>query len=367
MPSQRDPTPVVVLATNSPLYAPILLAQVQARNQTCAKMKLELARYPSAFVRASTDVDPFIDRVLSQADVDKTILIGIGDPMRVTAVPSQQRKFARAKIVGGLLQRMCYWLVDSREFDGEVDRWEDAFERILVHPPGMTGFTVPCYDYYIRTQQEDLAPFIRRLFDDMDPNDESGVYDRFRTKLSTAKPEARPLAFVTMNPLHASRASSFAGQYTLVRSFVEQEHFRDAIMTALIVARDVAESTGSREVQALEEFSCGVARAVDSILNDPERSASQLWYALESNDVVIRDSDGLRVMPFFESWGPTALAEALRTLANTGALNEDDGLRITHKQWETTKAMRRVVEPFLPAMERKVAVGQLPQDVCNVS
>jgi len=366
MASQRTTFATVVLATNSPLYAPILLAQAERINSTCAKMRLELAAYPSSFRVGPNDVDPFIDRILSQKNVDTEILFGIGDPMRITAVPVGLGKHAHPKIIGGLLQKMCYWLVDSREFTPSRNGWEDAFERVLVHPRGMTGFTVPCYDFHVRSPSANLPQFVERLLDDTDPNDERGCYDRLNFGVQNAKKSvSKPFAFVTMNPLHASQASAFAKNYTMVKSFIEQEHFCDAIMTGIIVARDIADSQGGLEQVLIGEFKEGIATAIEYILNDPFLAACRLWRAQEEGKVKIYDGDGLLVPPFFVEWSPDDLAEALRILSKARAFNLSPTLSIKKSQWEKTKIMRGVVEPVLTDMEKRQSVNELAEDACE--
>jgi hypothetical protein len=72
MTSHRDPNAKIILAANSPLYAPVLLAQAERMNRMCTQMKLEVAKYPSSLA-APHKIDPFIDRLLSQADVNEEI------------------------------------------------------------------------------------------------------------------------------------------------------------------------------------------------------------------------------------------------------------------------------------------------------
>jgi hypothetical protein len=333
-------------------------------------MKLELAGYPSSFQAGPSDVDPFIDRILSQTNVDTEILLGIGDPMRITAVPSKGGKYAQPKVIGGLLQKMCYWLVDGRAFKNSHNPWEDEFERVLVHPKGMTGFTVPCYDYHIRTTSTNLTQFVQRLLDDTDPNDERGCYDRLnlaiqKRRTALSKPLTKPLAFVTMNPLHASDASAFARNYTMVTPFVEQTHFRDAIMTGIIVARDIAHSNGGLEEKTIREFKEGVATAIEYILHDPLLAAYRLWRAHDTDAVIIYDGDGGRVPPFFAQWSIRDLGEALRILTKLQAFNTSPDLNIKKTQWEKTKNMRQVVEPVLTDIEKRRCVIDLDEDACE--
>ncbi len=328
-------------------------------------MRLELAAYPPSFQRSPTDVDPFIDRILSQTNVDTEILIGIGDPMRITAVPQDRGKYAEPKVIGGMLQKMCYWLVDRRDFKNGGNGWEEAFERVLVHPKGMTGFTVPCYDYYIRTKATDLSTFTQRLWDDTDPNDERGGYDRINSMLTKEqKPPRKPLAFITMNPLHASEAASFARDYTMVRPFIDQPHFSDAVMTGIIVATDIANAAASHEGRAIHEFKEGVATAIEYILHDPLLSAYRLYRAHEKDRIKIYNPMNDLVHPFFRNWSPQELAEALRILKKFEAFNPSPTLGIKAVQWQKTKAMREIVEPVLTDMEKRRSVKTLTDAAC---
>jgi hypothetical protein len=358
MRSYRDKKrPTIVLAANSPLYAPIFLAQAESVNGVCSQMKLELAKYPSTFRRGAADVDPFIDRLLSEANVNAEILIGIGDPMRITAVPKTKR-YVKPKIAGSLIHKMCYWLVNHRAYKN-VD-WEDAFEFVLVHPKGMSGFTVPYCDYAYRNSTNDFTPLKGRLIDDVDPNNERQFYDQVygAIKSKNRKPS---LAFITTNPLHASDGCRFAIEYELVRAFASEDRFQDVIMTGIIVPEEQYEI----EASTIEEFKMGIITAIQYILNDPGLAAYRLYRGFEEGKVSIRDSENNKVKPFFATWSIAELKETLASLERYAAYNPSG--TITPAQWKKTKEMRATVEPLLDEMERKRSVAELTDDYCSLT
>lgn len=377
MASHRNPNPTIVLAANSPLYAPVLLANAEGFNKTCSGMKLEIAKYPISN-EDPIKMDPFIDRLLSQTRVDKEILIGIGDPMRMTAVSKDNKRHAEAKVVGTLIDKMCYWLVDHRY--NFTEKWEDLFHKLLVHPKGMAGYTVPSFDFIIRNSGAECSSLLEDehehsnvspaseiyagigdiLIDSLDPNNEREIYDALNTELArlSQKP-SKPLAFITTNPLHITAAMEFAEKYSVARKFYEGAHLRNIIMTAIITARQIDEEEG----EAISRFKEGVINAIAYIHDSPALAAYHLYQAYETGKLRIVASDGSVIKPFFASWRLTDLESALVTLTNIPAYNHD--LKTSQAQWERTKRMRSIVEPLLDDEEKARKAETLTERNCD--
>jgi hypothetical protein len=178
----------ITLALNSPLYAPILLAKCLG-NKTCREMRIEVTKYSHAFIVKHIGPDPFVFNVLHtrEGHRDEGIIIGVGDPMRITAVPRKVREYSEPLIIGNLVKKMCYWIVDSDVGSGDGNEladsdgdfyWSNRFQGLLVHPSGMTGYTVPIYDYCTKfncVPKDDEN--LKRIIHPISPNYERTWYD----------------------------------------------------------------------------------------------------------------------------------------------------------------------------------------------
>lgn len=372
MPSSRSPVPVVVLALNAPFYAPILLAKTLAINPTCGQMELEIAGFPPSFDAESTAVDPFISRVFSQHQ--ERILIGIGDPMRITAIPRYENHYVIPKVIGSLIHKMCYWLVDHRFYDIQNNQWEEVFERILVHPRGMTGFTVPCYDYHLRNGVEatDLKNKLESLiFDKINPNNERHHYDNICKAVQEKRVDGlKDFAFITTNPLHAIETTRFGSDYTLIRAFAKENEFCDVVQTGILTDAALISNPYSMEAQVIEEFKHGVITAINHINDNPHRAAYYLFRANEKHELLLRQADGSIVKPYFDSWKPEKavpryLAASLEILSTQNLSVYTPSLEITPEQWSKTQKMRTIVEGMLPTFElRNKAVDLAYEQYC---
>src|SRR5258706_15141056 len=113
MPTGRKQEIKVFLAANSPLYAALFLAKAEKINATWEHTSLVLSKPPISF-KSPSAVDPLIEDVLSEDNLAREIRIGIGDPMRIASLPEPGNRYAEPRVIGNLIQRMCFWLVDHR-------------------------------------------------------------------------------------------------------------------------------------------------------------------------------------------------------------------------------------------------------------
>ncbi len=349
----------VILAANSSLYTPILLAKAAKINETCKEMKLVLAKSK----REPKDVDPFIDCVLSQADNRERMLVGIGDPMRITALNKTTSRYSEPRVIGNLINKMCYWLIDGRDHGSSSLEWESVFAKVFVPPKGMTGFTVPCHDYKVRTGK-DPKHITDVLCARLDPNNERALYEKLHTELKANNLTVKkPFAFITTNPLHVFHGQKSTLPYEVVHYFPDnKDAFCNVVMTGLIIAKDRPRSSQKAFDKAIKEFREGVRLAIAYIKYDYRLAAYTLFKSF-GDEKFILDRDQNSVHPFVGSL-PELIA-IINTISAYEIYTED--LSLTKSQWEKTKIIRQSVEPLLGEREKKRSAATLSDEYCYFS
>lgn len=324
----------VYTAVDSMLYSPVFLALVM--DETLGR-NVELIPVANE-VRT---VDWWLHDVIHLHDW----AVGIGDPMRLTAFANPRK----VDFLGILIDKMCFWIVDH-DFDGE---WFNI-DRFVVHPRGMTAFSVAAHQLAERWQlnplsddQDERNLAIRklneRLHDDgVDPNNEMQAYLDVRNRIGRREsPQGvRHAAFITANPLYGKTASpDLRNLYSFMTDYPK------AIMTTLIGRANPHDEERALRAQLVS----AVALACMKIQEAPISCAEMLWEGWSR----IHPSGRLTPSGFAKR---SEFASALRSLAGNKVYNLDPKLFVSWKFLENTCEIRRCIEPLLPKEQRQSSV-----------
>ena len=322
----RSPDPLVILAADTPLYAPALLAKAERINTACARMRFRISRTPRFHGDTRDDYDPFVHDVLSEASAREHVVLGIGDPMRITAVPDGYAD--RPFVVGTMIKRMCYWVVDRRRRCNDNDGLSATYSHLLVHPLGMTGFAVAYCDEKNKSGNDDktLTTF---LVDKAIPGHEERIY----TKVSRKLQRSQPPAFITADPLVDDYGRRDDDNLSNVRSYLRSTDpaLVGAIMTGFITGQELYQ----RENAIIDEILHGIRCAIELIEDSPVLAAAQLYkraHTIELN--------------FSHMNEPARLIRALEIIAGRDAYELRDA--VDNSAWEKSIALRKQVEHLLP-------------------
>lgn len=335
----RHEAPLVLLAVNSPIYAPIVLAKALPL-EGAGTVELQLAAPPSRGRRVGERIDALVQQCLSLTGIRERTIIGVGDPMRLAAVKGLDA-MSEPLLLGSLITKMCYWIIHAREDrkHGEATTWDQKFEAVIAHPIGMTGFTVPFYD--LKAQLNNPEPKKKLVTHGSDPNNEVPVFEGVRALWK--KREARnrlPPALVTTNPYYATQASSDNSRLDVARAYPGKAPFDNVVMTGMFVAAEGYE--GSRAI-VVSKFMEATSKAIAIIKEDPTYAACMIWAGFQRDRELIRGG-----VPFFGLPSPMALAQCLRELAARGVYNTDPGFCASGSAINNTIDMYAALEKDVP-------------------
>src|SRR5690348_12597934 len=100
----------ILLATQSPLYMPLYLAWLNSPPA--------LRRQIDFVVDGSVGKhDSLVRRTLSTGARTQDIVLAVGDLLRLRSYLDDKDGFDRPVITGGLVDRVCFWLIDGLEAD----------------------------------------------------------------------------------------------------------------------------------------------------------------------------------------------------------------------------------------------------------
>lgn len=334
----------VYTAVDTMLYSPVFLA-------LCVEPALRHHVELRSVASKAADVDQLLRSV---GDLGEWA-IGVGDPMRLTAF-SHPEEF---DVLGVLIDKMCFWVVDH-DYDGE---WF-SMDKFVVHPRGMTAFTVAAHQLAKRCRlkldssdinevHDAIEKINDKLYDhNVDPNNEFETYRSLKEGGAAAdgRRGVAPgvnAAFITANPLlHQSNPG-----HGLRNLYCFMKDYSDVVMTALIGRKQAKKH--ERELRG--EFVKVVAYACGKIKSDPAFCAELLWNSWS------------KVHPSHETSPagyatPEDLAESLAVLGEKEIYNQDAALLVPWANVERTCDIRSYIEPLLRKDQRQSSVG----DVCKL-
>lgn len=361
-----QPRAKILLALNSPLYAPLLYAIARGRRhrQSSAAQYFSVAlATPHAGATPSSPgkaEDSLLFEVLHR-NGSIGLTIGVCDPMRLCSV-GVAAALDRPRILGTLINKMCFWVFDTI-YNEEVP-WYQAFNHVIVHPVGFTGYTAAAYDLLQSSvdasnpgegpqRSSQAAPrFPTILKPTNDPNHEKRAYDEvLLSSLKSRKKDVRP-AFISTNPVHAvnkndpdhSMFSSFLSASAQNRS--PRPEFQNVAMTSLIVAARHLDETGT--YQFLADFREEISEATRDLYNNPEAAAIDISFYLKDHSLGNTD-EGTQ---YLGASSRQKLASCLELLAESQAFNRDPLMRISPQALQHTIAIRAAVSDLLGPLHR---------------
>ena len=188
----------IMLAGPSLLYAPLYLAKIE--RLTYAYRWITFA-YPSlheVIGHEEGQHDPVYYKLLSPVQ-DHDIVLAVADPFRLRYKRATGHDPSAAVVVGGLIQRMCLWLVsDTTGFD-LTHNFKDHFNQIVVHRKEMTSYAL--MRSLLKHQQVTDADAEKLLFNNARLGEEH-VWARWRPRCNSAA-QKLPFAYLTGDRNHA--------------------------------------------------------------------------------------------------------------------------------------------------------------------
>jgi len=346
MPSQNLPPLKIVLAANSPLYAPLFLAKAEKRNQTCARLRFEIAGVPRA------DRDPFVESLASRDS--SRLALGVGDPARLCAYDcSGKGQLDQPFVLFPFIRRTCCWIIDRSD-----EAWDTSYRTyrfLLTHPKGMTGYVVPFAHLDALTSGD--ATFVSRHLWPV-PDLRHTEHDYYRAALTALASTAYRLAHVSLNPLDYINAQRESTSDPVVKNFLDKgnDAYDDVVFTAIIAGSRARFDDNHQYREAIHELRDGLNTAIAHFYDDPEYCAYRLYDVNTKTPLLPNEA------PFFLRWTFRDFAASLRFLADNVVFPYPIPDTLPRKWWSNTTAIHHKVEPFLPLGLRKTAVKDL--DVC---
>lgn len=324
----------VVLAAESILYSPLLLAAAGELLASGIRCEIQVAR-PTPDAKASK---VFIDHVFGRSLLEKhiyedRIVIGVADPMRLSSISPNSLDhgpYVKAAIAGTLVHKMCFWLVDSkREL---VKSWEEEFEKILTHPLGWTGWTLAYYELR-NAKKLPVDQILNKLESVPNPNEEFRLYKSHAEK-------GEKVAFLTPNPRFAHEG--LQGKDDLHTHHRFHLDYNQHVMTALVVPDDYM-NPEHWAYPTIDRFRRAVANAIRYVMTDTAGAAAMLSHYLAFGSSVF----GRELSRPFGLQSLKDLRPALRFLATADPYNRNQDLRVPSRTVDRTLELRRVFEEAL--------------------
>ena len=124
----------ILLATRSPLYAPIYHAWVTSKPAVKSRLQIDYSHEMS-------HRDDLVCQTLTNYNGGRPqVLLAVGDVTRLCSYIRKPNGLCPPQIVGGFIDRICLWLVDGDDFDARLNAPENR--RILCHPRHMTTYHI---------------------------------------------------------------------------------------------------------------------------------------------------------------------------------------------------------------------------------
>jgi hypothetical protein len=270
---------VIALAADSPLYAPLYIAQaagffannsvqfgVFRRNPRQEKHTGKGSRKNGA--RSSALLEEEVQTVWKAFAETSRPLLTVCDPMHALVHNLWPGKRRRISLVGGLIVRPACWFFDS------VATFEEFLQRlrlekhavIRTHAPGMTADTLTRWMLFNKGRF--ALQDVERVMDYVaSPGQELDAFDGTIKKLRGAV-GAVSVDFARMLQLQESRPSQFG----ICEDFSHM--LPDYLMTGILVD----EAIQPEQVEIVKQILCGINLGINVLMDDPDRAFELLVY-----------------------------------------------------------------------------------------
>ena len=257
----------VMLAGPSLLYAPLYLAKIERLSYSYRWITFCYPTLHDVIGQEEGQHDPVYYKLLSPVQ-DHDVILAVADPFRLRYKNSTGHDPSAAVVVGGLIQKMCLWLVSDRNgFDLSKDNFKDHFNQIVVHRKEMTSYALT------RALLKDRGvsdPDAQKLIFQNARLGEEHIWASRRPRYNSANNKL-PFAYFTGDRNHAME------QYSR-RAFAEPifnhlaTNYTDVLFTGLVTTQQ--HWTQNREL--VDDLVEGVKKAIKIIYDDPEWAAKCL-------------------------------------------------------------------------------------------
>ena len=282
--------------------------------------------------------DPFADAVLSRDKNQGHMILGIGDPTRLTATEADHRHVT-PRIAGTLIKKTCFWMLDEKP--EPFEKHTDKYVGIITHPAGFTAHAIVFHHLLHKLKNAEAVK--QRILQLAHPSlGMATAYDFFRRRWPAARRPEHRIAYISDDPLEALAATGGASDKPLVHDYVTQ-CTEDVVMTALIVGDADRWSQDSGYKSTAHEVIEALNTSLILLYERPE------WWARTLHDQIHRRGigQGGQWLPrFARDWSPAELGRCARFLAEQ-KIYPADILTVSKNAWEQTKLIRRSVEPHL--------------------
>jgi len=252
----------VILATSTPLYAPLYLAKQAKLDSIFHRIEF---RYGSirGSARAADPKPGDNDRLVHDVLTNQQCLAGVADPFRaLNADRVEEQPF----VLSGLIQHMFFWLIngETRLSNEERRNMHRVFEQIVVPPNYMTGYALACHDLMNTCGVQSPEEASRYLFSRTTPGFEEDYYNEFHRKYRKCN-----FAYITPD-VRDFLKKHHAG--LVKHDYARETNYKNCLMTGLFVSKPHLE--GHRELY--DGLQTGINKAVEMIYRDPLEAAWKL-------------------------------------------------------------------------------------------
>lgn len=222
----------ILLPTASPLYAPLYIAKELGMPGFDG---VEFEYHQSTIYTKKKHQDKLIEKLLRIEEKNEHVIMAVCDPMRVIAAKLNDHIYDRPLVLSNMISKMCYWFIDG-DLDAKTpDKISEKFEKIIVHPPGMTGYTTSFY-YLKNNLGFDYEEVEKLLFNCLVPGKERICYE-FLGRHKKSK-TGKGYLFSTMNPFEVYFTKENGSYRTYLK---DDEKCSNSIMTAFISGEKIYE------------------------------------------------------------------------------------------------------------------------------
>lgn len=253
----------ILLATRSPLYAPIYHAWVSAPRTFKERIALD-------FAVEGKNGDDLVSQTLAHCE-SNSVIMAVGDLTRLTNYIDQPG-YDKPVILGGLIDKMCLWLATGVH-DKHGARWcservpsDPKHHLILSHPDHMTTYHV--IRHYLRnTARWDDELIDKHIFPVVDPGFERQYFKVWERQ----KADHCSLAYMTSEIPHRELGESD------IIGFWSESEFQDVSMTGIF-----ASETLFPDAEEDIRYFCGkIKESIGLLMFDGDRVPYDLYSSME--------------------------------------------------------------------------------------
>lgn len=261
----------ILLALPTILYSPIYIAKQCLLSKEFAHIDFE---YPPDAYKGK---DELIDSLCLKESRGDDAILGVVDPIRV-AFAKTNNLHEDLLIINGFIKKMCYWARGNYPEEGkELLSSSPKKYKIIVHPDGMTGFTIAIFDLFsklkINENLENPKEIIKKLLYSKIKAGEENFYFEYSNfaKLSTN------ISCITTDPLVIqNKNQGISAMYGDNKDSL----FNNSYMTAFVTSSK--NMNNNKDKYIITDLLKGIKRGIEMIKQEPS-ICSKILYEYEDS------------------------------------------------------------------------------------